>query len=188
MSWYKDRAKDNIQPAVGLGASNGVANAAKALAKIPLDIDKRRVIDEKLEIEKQKLLMDKYIADQRLKGQGVAANGKVAAAQLGFKGREASAFARMYDADVQERNNTRTNNMEHDKMEYGVIKETIKGANQKDVAKINKSAKDPTQTRYIYDKDGNKVKEVKEPYASVDFDIDTKRKNMAKIDLSTKGK
>ncbi len=171
--WYRDSVRRNIDPELALTAAGGGAKAFSALAKIPLDMDDRDMKDRKLAIGENANLIKQYVADQRVKGAQISASGKVAAASLGLKGREAAAFARMYDADVSRANNINTNNTENDKMQYGVIKETIKGANQKDVAKINKSAKSPTQEEYFYDDDGNKVKKVNRAYVPpVDFTID----------------
>jgi len=171
--WYRDSAKQNIDPALALAAAGGGAKAFSRLARIPLDIDDRNMAERELAIGEEANLIKKYVADQRVKGQGIAASGKVAAAQLGLKGHEAAAFARIYDADIKAANNIRTNNTNRDKMDYSIINETIKGANQKDVAKINKSAKSPTQEEYYYDDDGLKTKKVNRAYVPpVDFTID----------------
>ena len=172
-SWYNDKAIDAIDAKLALQSAGAGAAAFSKLAKIPLDIGNRKMLDRKLAIDENANLVKQYVADQRVKGAQIAANGDVAVASLGLKGKQAAAFARQYDADVSERNNIRTNDSRHDEMEYGVIKETIKGANQKDVAKINKSAKAPTQEEYFYDKDGNKVKKVNRAYVPpVDFSLD----------------
>lgn len=196
MSWYRDKAVDNIDPAVVRGASGGAARALAKIARIPLDMETRDMAHRKLAVDEQANLVKRYVADQRVKGQSIAASGKIAAAQLGLQGKEAAAFARKYDADIGRENNIRTNNTAHDKMEYGVIQETMKGANQRDVAKLNgknqrivaklkMKAKSPTETVYKYDADGNRIAEIRKPYvAPVDFSLDA----MEKIAKRTKQK
>jgi len=172
-SWYNDRAINAIDARLALGAAGAGAKAFGALAKIPLDIDDRDMADREIRVDEDKNKMAKYVSDQRLKGAKVSANGKIVAASLGLKGRKAAAYARMYDANMSRKNNINTNNTAKDGYEYAIIKETIKGANAKDVAKINKSAKSPTQEEYFYDRDGNKIKKVNRAYAPpVDFTYD----------------
>ena len=186
MNWYRDSAKDNIDAKLALVGAGAMGNVATSLAKIPLDVGNNKLEQRAMKIKEDANLVKKYVADRQLQGKQVAASGKVAAAQLGLRGKEAMAFAKRYatdgkvaaaqlglrgkeatayakkyEADVKERNNIRTTS-------------TNKANKAKDVeiAKIRKQIK-PTESVYYDDKGVMIKKVVKKPYKKpIDFSID----------------
>lgn len=172
-SWYNDKAIDTIDAKLALEGAGAGAKAFSRLAKIPLDIADNKIEDEKIKMAKKKLsiasdsnLVKKYVADQRVKGTQIAANGRVAAASLGLKGHEAAAYARRYDADMGRLNNIKTNNtyiaVEKSKSKTAAAERE----NKKDVQRLkNKGkAKSPTEKITYGGDDSVTTRVVTKPY------------------------
>jgi hypothetical protein len=202
-SWYRDSTAGTIDAALALESAGALGKAFGHLAKIPLDIDDRRLKQAEVDnqaasvkatnnnansrLQGEKIKANAKIGDAQLdlEGKKVAAAGTVQAAQLGLQGRETAANARREDTAAKERNNKRTTGAMKDGYEYGVIRETIKGANAKDVQKLKNKQKAPTQTEE-YDEAGTLIKKtVRRGYVpDEDFDVE----KMKKIEAETKSK
>ena len=173
--WYNDKAVNAIDAKLALAGAGAGAKAFSSLAKIPLDMDDRDMKDRALVVKENESLIKKYVADQNLAGKKVSASGKVAAASIGLKGREATAFARMYDADIKEGNNIRNNSNNASQRTHA---QTLQANKHNDAIVLQQEKakgvrKAPTQEE-TYDEDGKMTeKKVKRGYVPpVDFTID----------------
>lgn len=100
--WYNDKAKDVIDAKLALESAGSGAKAFNHLAKIPLEIDDRKMRQQALDSASSS-------ANAKLSVAEINAKAKVEAARLGLKGREATAFASEYAASVSRANNINTN-------------------------------------------------------------------------------
>lgn len=167
-SWYNDKAINAIDAKLALQSAGAGADAFSKLAKIPLDIDDRKMKQQAVDAASSS-------ANSKLSIAELNAKAKIKAAELGLKGKEVTAFARQYVAKAGRANNINSNNTANavEQSRSATAKEERKNKLDVQAKKNQGKKKSPTQEEYFYDKDGNKVKKVSRAYVPpVDFSLD----------------